>query len=117
MITDKLASYGAAKKEITPGVEHRQHKGLNNYSQRQFRSLRIPARASARSGGPGWAADAGPARRCSLLPGYHPCAPSVASSEAVLTGHHTCNGARALLAQAVEAEVAEFLAWIVFRCY
>src|SRR3954464_4579408 len=30
MITDKLASYGAAKKEITPGVEHRQHKGLNN---------------------------------------------------------------------------------------
>ena len=27
MITDKLASYGAAKKEITPGVEHRQHKG------------------------------------------------------------------------------------------
>src|SRR5690348_16055912 len=28
-ITDKLASYEAAK-EITPGVEHRQHKGLNN---------------------------------------------------------------------------------------
>jgi putative transposase len=30
MITDKLASYGAAKQEIMPGVEHRQHKGLNN---------------------------------------------------------------------------------------
>src|SRR5918997_3355909 len=30
MITDKLASYGAAKREIMPGVEHRQHKGLNN---------------------------------------------------------------------------------------
>jgi putative transposase len=30
MITDKLKSYGAAKKEIMPGVEHRQHKGLNN---------------------------------------------------------------------------------------
>src|SRR3954447_25989052 len=27
MVTDKLASYGAAKKEIMPGVEHRQHKG------------------------------------------------------------------------------------------
>jgi putative transposase len=27
-ITDKLKSYGAAKKEIMPGVEHRQHKGL-----------------------------------------------------------------------------------------
>ena len=30
MITDKLASYGAAKREIMPGVEHRQHRGLNN---------------------------------------------------------------------------------------
>ena len=30
MITDKLASYGAAKREVMPGIEHRQHKGLNN---------------------------------------------------------------------------------------
>ena len=30
MVTDKLRSYGAAKKEIMSGVEHRQHKGLNN---------------------------------------------------------------------------------------
>jgi len=29
-ITDKLRSYGAAKREISPGVEHRSHKGLNN---------------------------------------------------------------------------------------
>ena len=28
MITDKLASYGAAKREIMPVIEHRQHKGL-----------------------------------------------------------------------------------------
>jgi putative transposase len=28
MITDKLASYGAAKQELMPGVEHRRHKGL-----------------------------------------------------------------------------------------
>src|SRR5688572_8265303 len=28
IITDKLASYGAAKRELMPGVEHRQHKGL-----------------------------------------------------------------------------------------
>ena len=28
MVTDKLASYRAAKKEIMPGVEHRQHKGI-----------------------------------------------------------------------------------------
>ena len=28
--TDKWASYGAAKREILPGVEPRPHKGLNN---------------------------------------------------------------------------------------
>src|SRR5436305_11448033 len=33
IITDKLASYGAAKKEITPDVEHRQHMGLNNRAE------------------------------------------------------------------------------------
>ena len=27
MITDKLASYGAARREVMPSVEHRQHKG------------------------------------------------------------------------------------------
>jgi putative transposase len=30
MVTDKLASYGAAKAELMPSVEHRRHKGLNN---------------------------------------------------------------------------------------
>src|SRR4051812_49000048 len=30
MITDKLASYSAAKAEVMPSVEHRRHKGLNN---------------------------------------------------------------------------------------
>jgi hypothetical protein len=30
MITDKLANYSAAKREIMPSVEHRQHKGLNS---------------------------------------------------------------------------------------
>src|SRR4030095_13085915 len=28
MITDKLASYGAAKAEVMPSVEHRRHKGF-----------------------------------------------------------------------------------------
>jgi putative transposase len=27
MITDKLASYGAAKREVMPGIEHRQQRG------------------------------------------------------------------------------------------
>ena len=30
LVTDKLKSYTAAKREIMPGVEHRQHKSLNN---------------------------------------------------------------------------------------
>jgi putative transposase len=30
LITDKLASYPAAKRELMPGVEHRRRKGLNN---------------------------------------------------------------------------------------
>ena len=33
IVTDKLKSYAAAKKEIIPGVEHRQHKGLNNRAE------------------------------------------------------------------------------------
>src|SRR3954453_4487843 len=33
MITDKLASYGTAKREIMPGVEPRRHKGLNNRAE------------------------------------------------------------------------------------
>jgi putative transposase len=30
IITDKLPSYGAAKRQAMPSVEHRSHKGLNN---------------------------------------------------------------------------------------
>jgi putative transposase len=33
MITDKLASYAAAKRAVMPSVEHRQHKGLNNRAE------------------------------------------------------------------------------------
>jgi putative transposase len=40
MITDKLASYGAAKKDILPGVEHRQHKGLNNRAENSHQPTR-----------------------------------------------------------------------------
>jgi putative transposase len=40
MITDKLGSYGAAKKEIIPGVEHRQHKGLNNRAENSHQPTR-----------------------------------------------------------------------------
>ena len=33
MITDKLKSYGAARKEMGLEIEHRQHKGLNNRAE------------------------------------------------------------------------------------
>jgi putative transposase len=33
IITDKLKSYGAAKREILPSVEHRQHRYLNNRAE------------------------------------------------------------------------------------
>lgn len=40
MITDKLASYGAAKREVMPGVEHRRHKGLNNRAENSHQPTR-----------------------------------------------------------------------------
>lgn len=33
LITDKLGSYCAAKRNLIPGAQHRQHKGLNNNNQ------------------------------------------------------------------------------------
>ena len=40
MITDKLASYGTAKREVMPSVEHRKHKGLNNRAENSHRPTR-----------------------------------------------------------------------------
>src|SRR3954466_6160903 len=40
MITDKLASYGAAKAEVIPSVEHRRHKGLNNRAENSHQPTR-----------------------------------------------------------------------------
>src|SRR5215216_2297307 len=55
MITDKLASYGAAKKEITPGVEHRRHKGLNNQAENSHQPTRRRERQMKRFKSPGQA--------------------------------------------------------------
>ncbi len=41
VITDKLKSYGAAKREMLPGVEHRQHKGLNNRAENSHQPTRL----------------------------------------------------------------------------
>jgi len=40
MVTDKLASYGAAKREVMPSVEHRKHKGLNNRADNSHQPTR-----------------------------------------------------------------------------
>jgi putative transposase len=40
MITDKLRSYGAAKRNLVPGLEHRSHKGLNNAAEASHRPTR-----------------------------------------------------------------------------
>ncbi|MGR3292181.1 MAG: IS6 family transposase [Paracoccaceae bacterium] len=40
MITDKLRSYGAAKRKIMPSVEHRSHKGLNNRAENSHQPTR-----------------------------------------------------------------------------
>ena len=40
IITEKLKSYGAAKREILPGVEHRQSRSLNNHCENSHRPTR-----------------------------------------------------------------------------
>src|SRR3954447_15826320 len=55
VITDKLASYGAAKREILPGVAHRQHKGLNNRAENSHQPTRQRERQMKRFKSPGQA--------------------------------------------------------------
>ena len=40
IITDKLPSYGAAKKKVLRSVEHRQHRRLNNRAENSHRPTR-----------------------------------------------------------------------------
>src|SRR5918912_514722 len=40
LITDKLASYSAAKGEVMPSVEHRRHKGLNSRAENSHQLTR-----------------------------------------------------------------------------
>lgn len=47
IITDKLRSYGAAKRRIMPSVEHRSHKGLNNRSENSHLPVRRRGRRLA----------------------------------------------------------------------
>lgn len=40
IVRDKLRSYGAARRDVMPGVEHRSHKGLNNRAENSHVPLR-----------------------------------------------------------------------------
>jgi putative transposase len=40
MVTGKLGSYGAARRDMGPGIEHRQHKGLNNRADNSHQPTR-----------------------------------------------------------------------------
>ncbi len=40
LITDRLASYGAARRDVLPSVEHRQHKGLNKRAENAHQPTR-----------------------------------------------------------------------------
>jgi putative transposase len=55
IITDKLTSYGAAKREILPGVEHRQHRYLNNRAENSHQPTRQRERRMRRFKSPGHA--------------------------------------------------------------
>ena len=55
IVTDKLPSYGAAKREILPGVEHRQSQYLNNRAENSHQPTRrrnAKCSASSRSATP-----------------------------------------------------------------
>jgi putative transposase len=55
VITDKLPSYGAAKREVLPSVAHRQHKRLNNRAENSHQPTRERERRMRRFKSPGHA--------------------------------------------------------------
>jgi putative transposase len=55
IVTDKLKSYGAAKREILPGVEHRQHRYLNNRAENSHQPTRQREQRMQRFKSPGQA--------------------------------------------------------------
>ena len=53
IITDKLRSYGAARRQVMPVVEHRSHKGLNNRAENSHLPLRKRERVMQEFRSPG----------------------------------------------------------------
>ncbi len=55
IITDKRASYSAARRAVLPSVEHRRHKGLNNRAENSHQPTRERERRMRRFKSPGHA--------------------------------------------------------------
>jgi putative transposase len=55
LITDTLASYGAARRAVLPSVAHRRHKGLNNRAENPHQPTRERERRMRRFKSPGHA--------------------------------------------------------------
>ena len=55
LITDQLASYGAAQREVLPSVEHQQHNRLNNRAENSHQPTRERERRMRRFTSPGHA--------------------------------------------------------------
>ncbi|RUM95390.1 IS6 family transposase [Pseudaminobacter arsenicus] len=53
IVTDKLRSYSAARRQVMPTVEHRSHKGLNNRAENSHLPLRKRERLMQRFRSPG----------------------------------------------------------------
>ena len=53
IVTDKLRSYGAARRQVMPTIEHRSHKGLNNRAENSHLPLRKRERVMQRFRSPG----------------------------------------------------------------
>ncbi len=49
IVTDKLKSYEAAKKQVMKNVEHRQHQGLNNRAENSHQPTRVREVAGLKS--------------------------------------------------------------------
>jgi putative transposase len=79
IITDKLKSYGAAKRELLPDVEHRQHRYLNNRAENSHRPTRQRERRMQRFRSPG------PAQR--FLAAYGPIAQHCRPRRHLLPAH------------------------------
>jgi putative transposase len=73
IITDKLRSYGMAKRVVMPGVAHRQHRYLNNRAENAHQPTRERERRMRRSICPARSAICQGARNhCSPLPSATP---------------------------------------------